>query len=384
MAGAILECELKPAVATGVKFDLAGKADDAEIRRLLRETPMRGQISLSLEREPDYFADTGVPGELKQTIVARDAERVTAAGSCTIRQRFVNGKPERVGYLGGLRLDSKYEGRFDILRRGYEFFRELQTSAPADFYFTSIAADNLRARSFLERGIRGMPRYEFVGEFVTLLIPTRRSTHVRTLADSYREIPQRFNEQRDRCIEFLNEANAVFQFSPCWSADELSMLTTLGLSESDFCLRYTNGEISGCGALWDQRGFKQTVVRGYGRTLALARPGLNAAASITGQPRLPRVGEDLPHAFVSHLATTSCDASCLTNVLTELAVNARKRGIELLTLGFAANDFRLETICGQFRCRKYRSRIYIVRWPGIGGSARELDGRLMNPEAALL
>jgi len=38
----------------------------------------------------------------------------------------------------------------------------------------------------------------------------------------------------------------------------------------------------------------------------------------------------------------------------------------------------------KFRCREYHSRIYIVRWPDLGGSAIELDGRVLAPEVALL
>src|SRR6185503_2625474 len=153
MARSILARELTVARAGRVEFGVATKADDPDIRRLLRDNPMPGKVSLSLEREPDYFADAGLPGEIKQSIVARQDGRLLCTGSCVIRQRFVNGQPRRVGYLGGLRLDAPYAGRFDILRRGYEFFRELQTGAAADFYFTSIAADNERARKFLEAGL---------------------------------------------------------------------------------------------------------------------------------------------------------------------------------------------------------------------------------------
>src|ERR1041385_1087841 len=170
MAGHLLERELTTAPARRVRFSVATRADDADIRRLLRDNPMPGQISLSLEREPDYFADAALPEEERQTIVARMGGGIVCLGSCALRQRFVNGRPRRVGYLGGLRLDASVAGRFDILRRGYQFFRELQTDAPAAFYFTSIAADNHRAQKFLERGLAGMPAYEFIGEFVALLL----------------------------------------------------------------------------------------------------------------------------------------------------------------------------------------------------------------------
>src|SRR5437016_827244 len=153
MARAVLERELNATNGRCAQFAVATEADDAEIRRLLRENPMPGRISLSLEREPCYFAGARLPGEAKQTIIAREEGRIVCVGNCVIRERFVNGEPRRVGYLGGLRLDAQYAGRFDIVRRGYEFFHQLQAGAPADFYFTSIAADNERARTFLERGL---------------------------------------------------------------------------------------------------------------------------------------------------------------------------------------------------------------------------------------
>jgi len=37
-----------------------------------------------------------------------------------------------------------------------------------------------------------------------------------------------------------------------------------------------------------------------------------------------------------------------------------------------------------FGCRDYRSRLYVVNWPGIGGAACELDGRILAPDVALL
>jgi hypothetical protein len=122
MAGTTLDRKLMTTGTGRVPFALATRANDADIRCLLRENPMPGQITLTLEREPDYFTDTGLPGTEKQTIIANEDGRVVCVGSCATRERFVNGQPHRVGYLGGLRLDARVTGRFDILRRGYEFF----------------------------------------------------------------------------------------------------------------------------------------------------------------------------------------------------------------------------------------------------------------------
>ena len=58
--------------------------------------------------------------------------------------------------------------------------------------------------------------------------------------------------------------------------------------------------------------------------------------------------------------------------------------MEFITLGFGLDDPRLAAIDARFRTRKYHSRIYMVRWPGLGGPAGDLDSRPLCPEVALL
>lgn len=377
MAGALLERELAAAHNGRVEFAVANQADDADIRRLLRENPMPGRITLSLEREPDFFADAYVPGETKQTIIARENGRAVCLGSCAVRQRFVSGQPLRVGYLGGLRLDASQAGRFDILRRGYEFFRGLQAQAPAEYYFTSIAADNERARQFLERGLPGMPQYEFAGEFVTVLLSAAHGTPFRAASQS--ELPS-----AAEIAALLNEHNCLYQLAPCWSARELAAFEGLGLQRQNFRFIRKHGRVVAGAAVWDQRMFKQTVIRGYRPSLASWLPVYRLGARMFGWPQLPTMGTPLPNAFISHLMASEDEPQMLIRLISELRGVAAQRGIEMLTVGFAANDWRLAAVRRHFRRREYRSRLYIVRWPGIGGSAGELKDSILAPEAAFL
>jgi len=358
-------------------FAVANGSDDADIRRLLRENAMPGRISLSFEREPNYFADANLPGETKHTIIARDGGRVVCVGNCTNRQRFVNGQPATVGYLGGLRLDASHAGRFEILRHGYEFFHQLQADRPADFYFTSIAADNERARTLLERGLPGMPNYEFIGEFVTFLLPSKRRQRVPPIEPAN-------NLSAEQLIKLLNNHNREQQFAPCWSEDDLAALQPLGLQLDDFKSIGDSGRVDAVAALWDQRGFKQTVVRGYTPWLARTRPVLNLATRLAGGTKLPAIGKLLSNAFASHVALGHHEPDTLIQLISALRACAAQRGVELLTLGFAANDPRMAVLRRNFRSREYHSRLYVVRWPGCGGAARDLDGRWIAPEVALL
>jgi len=268
------------------------------------------------------------------------------------------------------------------LRRGYRFFHKLQSGAPADFYFTAIASDNERARKFLERGLPGMPVYEFIGEFVTLLLPAERRNDGKVRWECAR--PETRAPETSELIGHLSEYGRRYQFSPHWSTPDLSALAPLGLSAEAFRTVRENGRLIATAALWDQRSFKQTVIRGYAPWLARLRPALNVAAWIAGRPRLPALGARLNHAFASHVALAPDKPDALAALIQTLRTDAAARELSWLTLGFATNDPHLAVVRAKFRYREYRSRIYVVRWQDLGGSASELDGGVLGPEVALL
>jgi len=157
-----------------IRYTLATPADDADLRALLREQGMPSWVEMTLEREPSFFAGAGWFGQ-ERAVIAREGNDVV--GMCTAaRQRlFLDGQPASVDYLGGLRVHPRWRGNVRTLRGG---FRQLETAEPraaargdnlvdgspfkgepADFRFTSIAAENLRARRLLEAGLPGFPRY---------------------------------------------------------------------------------------------------------------------------------------------------------------------------------------------------------------------------------
>jgi len=368
-----------------VRFEIASAQHDATLRRLLRENPMPGRISLSLEREPSYFAAAGIEGPEHQTIVALEGERVICAGSISARQRFINGAPMRVGYLGGLRMDASRRGRAAIIRRGYDFFRHLHEQGGPPLYLTSIVADNLPARRLLERGLKGMPTYRFLGEFVTLIIRRRhrgetdKSTGLahRRLRENGLRLRSGSDARTAEIVELLQRDHQQYQFAPIWSADELQ--------PQNFRVVYSpDGTPTACAAIWDQRAIKQTVVRGYAQHLRWARPLINLGAAVLRRPGLPRIGQSISHAFVSHLAASPLEPQLAEWLILLLHGPASARHIDYLTLGFDARDPRLAHLRKVFRPREYASRLYAVHWDDGAELAHSLDGRLLAPEVALL
>jgi hypothetical protein len=377
MAGNVDAGELTapPAVRRGMDYAVATARDEAAIRRLLRDHPMRGAVSLSFEREPDYFHGAHLGGADEQTIVAYDRSRLVCMGRCTTRSGWINGEPRRIAYLGELRLDATARGRLSILRGGYAFFRNRHAPAPADFCFTSIAADNAPALRLLEHGVAGLPRYSFLTEFATLVIPVRRTAP--------RAGPPTATATYPELAEFLNAGGPRFQLAAQWDESRLRSLEAHGLRQEDFKVIRAAGRIVAAAALWDQRAFRQIVVRGYSPLLAGARPLVNLAARVRGAPTLPAIGSILANAFLSPLATAPGHESALPALIDALAQDATRRGLSFLTLGFAANDPRLPLVRRHFSTRTYASRLYQVAWPDEPARPA-LDARRIGPDLAFL
>src|SRR5207248_343014 len=148
------------------RFELAGPADDADLRRVLAETPMAGRVAVTFRRDPSYFSAPEVDGHCRQVVAAREVEtgRLVGFGSRSLRRLYVNGGPREVGYLSSLRLLAGHRNR-GLVARGYAFFRGLHGDGRAPLYLTTIAEGNELAVRTLTSGRAGLPAYHDAGRY---------------------------------------------------------------------------------------------------------------------------------------------------------------------------------------------------------------------------
>jgi hypothetical protein len=366
-----------------MRFELACPADDAALRRLLRESPMEGDIRLTLEREPCIDFANGVEGDRTDVLIARPGpnEAPVAMAACSLLASFVNGGPTTVGYLGQLRIQRNRRGRAGVLRRGYRALWNLAGSTrQARLFVTTIVADNVPARRVLEAGLPGLPRYRPLGDLLSLTFATasrrRRATTSEAHAARAEDLPA--------LAECLRRYGERFQFAPRWTrADLLSPSRARGLGLEDFLVVRSGPRIVGCLACWDQREFKQIVVRGYSSRLSLLRPVWNAVAPWAGMPGLPAPGSALPVVFLSHLAVDDDDPEVFKALLHAGLARAASRGAEHAILGLAESNPLTPTAL-RSRPRSYRSRAYLVCWPDGEAAAEQVDARALHLEVAIL
>jgi hypothetical protein len=398
MARTLAPRRLTGRAAAGVTFSFATEADDADLRALLRSAPTGGDIALSLEREPSYFAASAIEGPAHHTLIGRDptTNQLLCAGSISARLRHLNGRPTPIGYLGSLRLAPHRHSHAPLLRQGYAHFRHWHDAAPdrPTLYLTSIAADNHRARRLLEARVPGLPTYRYLDDLVTLLIPIRpRGDFYHPACRARTKLRRLGLTLRRAChtdfpalASFLNRHAARYQFSPHWPPEDLCSPTlTPNLTPSDIRLALDErGQIVGCAALWDQSPLKQAVVRGYSPRLARLRPCLNLVFRLARRPTLPDPGTPIRQAYASFLAAD--DDRVLLHLLESLHAPAYQRRLAYVTCAFSAKDPRLPLVRRRFRsARAYTTRLYAVHWPDGQSAADSLDPKVpLAPEVATL
>jgi len=358
---------------------LAKPEDEAVIRNLLRDAPMQGAVRLALLREPDANLAAGIEGGKHNTVLVMDAgsEQVLGMGNRSVRPLYVDGQVCSVGYLGLLRVSP---GR-KVIRRLIAGFRELEQTRSGhelDCDLTSIIEDNSVVVRLLERGLKGLPYYRPLAKLSTFILAT--STNVGKLRN---KVESASIDDLGDIVSCLQEYLSQYQFSPYWDEEAIQDTRLCNnLSPDDFLIIRDGNKVSSCLAIWDQRKFKQVMLRGYSGLIANLRPMLNILLSILGKPRLPKVPGELNMAYISHLAVRNNDPGKFVDMVKAARGAAAKRGIDYLALGLTTAHPLNGIMRAAFPHYRYTSNLYTVHWGRK--PADVLRGRIPHVEVAVL
>ncbi|MDR3574648.1 MAG: hypothetical protein P4L50_12350 [Anaerolineaceae bacterium] len=349
------------------RLRLADPADEASLRKLLRENPMPGAISLSYEREPNYFAAASVDGTFSQTIINVDDETgvCLGMGARIIRPMYLNGDVQEIGYMSHLRVDLRQEWGLSLPKevvRSFQKFKKLHGDGRVPFYLMSVIADNSPARRLLTAELPGMPFARSYTRMFTYAVSPRRAK--KELA-----LPGGLSLQRGRpehipeIIACLQRNEARRQFAPYWSAGTLfTPAQTPDLHPEDFYVALHGSRVVGCLALWDQNSFKQTVVRAYHGSMARWRRWINFMGRWIDIPHLPEVNSPLVYAYASHLAIDGDDPQVFSALLRAIYNETIRRRLNYFMIGLDQNNPLRAVLTKSYLHLTYPSQIYLMGW----------------------
>ena len=364
-----------------ISVHLADAGDDAAIRLLMRRQPMPGRVAVTFEREPDFSLGCAVTGDDCRILVAHSSEGEIVGVACrSLRDVFVNGRKQRLGYLGQLRIDQRFRGRW-LVSRGFSLLRELNKNENIPAYLAAIVGENPEATGVLvDRRRKLFPVFHGVSDYCTLAIDTYR---LRPPLPCKAEISRTDETQLSEIASFLGVSGSTKQFFPVWREESLRRLSLYGLTAENICVARRGSTIVGVMALWDQSAYKQTVVQAYSGWLRAIAPLWNSGAPLLRRNPLPRPGETLRSAYAALVCIADNDTAVFSSLLRHVYNLAHLRGFRFLMLGLDARDTLLP-FARSYSHFLYPSRLYLAAWPDGGQFYERLEHRPAYVDIATL
>lgn len=349
------------------RLEQALPSDGPALLELIEAAPAKGNIRLLYTRRPDAYASLHREGgQVSVSILRGEDGRPDFMACCTLRPHYLDGRAATLGYLGGVRR------RENVPLRG-NWVRELaaREGPRADAWLLSILEGNGETLHLAGKPRAHIPRLVPLCGYTTwLLNPRALAAHAAKLrgADGDTPIPRAVRpEDLPEVHRFLADCGRRYQFFP--AVTDLEAQFPDLAPEDCFVLR-EQGKIAAFGALWDQSGYRQYIVREYRGPMKLARLA-GPLLKTMGYIPLPPPGATLPLATLSLLATRDDSPGRLAALLQGMAAAAQRRGYGALVAGTAEGHWQ-EGLFRGARHLSFGSRIYrIEAGQQAGGPARE-------------
>jgi hypothetical protein len=364
------------------RFELATAADDAQLCARMAEDRMEGNIAISFRREPSFFAGCSLQGERTTVIKCVDSQddRIVGMGSRSTSTMYVDGRPERIGYLADLRAAPAHR-RGTLLARGYRFLRELHEGDPVAFYVSVIYEGNKPAFDSLIGARAGLPRYRDAGCLLTPAIHfdfPRRQIRIPGV-----DIIRGRDELLPEIVAVLNAQQSRKQFAPVYRTGDFGNGRFTHLYARDFFLAVGGGKIVATLAAWDQTHFRQTHVERYSIPLRVLRPMYNLAARVSPLKPLPQPGARIPYVVLACLAVQNDDVALFRCLLRAAYNKLRCEPWHYAIAGLHERD-PLARVLGEYRRIEAAGRLFTVHYPEAERRVASLEPRIPYLEAGCL
>ena len=336
--------EVTPRLATG--------ADNRGCLELFSAIPMRGDLVLSTQREPDFFSLYAMQRVEPFTYVGDD-ERGGLVGMATalIREGWLDGAPARVGYLGDLRV--RFDRGRNFARFFGDFFDVLCERTNCSAYYTAILTSNRAAMNALTKRKAkrvNQPYYQRLHAFDAVSVQLTRarspsaSIRVRsaTAADLPRLVEVLATQHRERPFGYRYDQGELEHRLAKWPGFTL---------EDTLVAEDTSGGLLGLTTIWDPSPVKRYRVHAYEGSMKWVKRGFNLAASLARWPKLPEPGGEFRYAYLSNVWVKDQSPATFRALLEHAYARLQPRGFHFFTFELDEHD-PLEPALKGFRAQR--------------------------------
>lgn len=308
----------------------ATAADSDALNSLVRRCPMQADISLIVERDPDFFALSRARGRTT-TFLAEVDGAVIGCISTWRHSAWLGGTPSDICYIGDLRIAPEQRRRGIATQLVSRLDKFLDTLPQVPFLLATGAGNSAVERLMSRFGTAGEPLARFASWQLLPVIALKISAGPDLGAAELRD--------EGELAGFLDDFHQRRHCSPVFGGDGLVQLLARcpGAKLSDYLIARRHGRIVAALGIWDASSVRRTRVVGMPLWLRSLCAAARAISKITALPPFPQVGTLLRFRYIRHAAFADGHEDSL-NLLVRRAVNEARARHEHFVLYTCAVD----------------------------------------------
>ena len=304
-----------------ISYRLATHDDNQQLLELTAASGMQGEISLRIERKPNFFDLLQLRGKSK-VFVALDQEVIIGSLCVSVQEVYVGGTIYPLHYIGDFKVAEYYRNR----GVGLQLCNELANyavPAGADLAFLNVSKGNSKPFSFF-KDRPSIPNFENIGLFIVTQFPGKKNTIAHPVYIIEAATPG------GELLRFYNLYYSQYQLAPVITFEKLSQT-------SNFIIRDNKGIIAAI-SLLDTMHCKQNVVTRLSFKMKCLLNVLSVIGRNFGLSPLPILHQPVKMLYIRFLAIKNQDIE-LTRLLVNFARNiAYQKSYSFASIGLHEKD----------------------------------------------
>lgn len=336
---------------------------------ILEEADFQGDISIIYTRRPNPVISFQAEGDDVIIMLCQkmDTKEMVGFGVCTIREHYIDGKLERVGYLSGLRVKKAYRKTPFLLVDAYQVLIEKIAKKGVTCLYTTVLDDNVKVQEMFEKKRKFFPHYIPLSNYKVFCTTTRLN---RKGCGLY--------EHRSATIEdiplllaFVMDKGSKQDLYPKITRKDLLGKTKLNLHYSRYyiSIHRLEGTIMAAFYVWRQDDTKQHILYEYNGVYKLLKY-MGPFLPYFGYPQLPKEGSKLNYYYLSYYAYEEEEILAAEELIRYIAWAHHECNYFLI--GMVQTD-PLYPILEKMTKITYSSRVYMVDYIKSADSAKRID-----------
>jgi hypothetical protein len=325
---------------------------DGQVRALC-QLPVSGNISLALEREPDYYTGAAIQCNEPEVYIClqKPDHRVYGVFNLGLRKVYYQEDEVFIRYLCDLRIHPDVQGS-SLLFRIIRFADGLNLTPNGLPAQTIVFGDNRRmldmiVRSRVSKSKNRLPGYHYAGNYVSHLIGFHQPYSV---SDAYK-IRCATESDVPAMQEFVDIEGRKINYFPVYKMDKLNSKYYYGIHISNYFLAFIDNRLVGICGIWDQSSFKQTRITGYSTMFSIVKPVYNLYKKLLGGNTLPIAGSIVKYLNLHTVLVEGRSPDIFKSLVQEVLTRYQSATYDYLLCGLDDSD-PLTTALKSFKQRR--------------------------------